>query len=77
MVITKKDLLRILRMCCVCKKIEVEGEWVGETEYPNYQEKVNKHNLTHGYCPVCLEKAKKEVEELKKNRYNLMKKINH
>jgi len=52
-------------MCCVCKKIKlIDSSWVGK-EYPNYQEQVNKHNLTHGYCPSCLKETYK--------KYNLIK----
>ena len=66
--VEKKDLLR---MCCVCKKIEVDKNWIGEKS-KDYQSKVDfyEERITHGYCPICCEKAINEVKE-----YNLMKKI--
>lgn len=59
----KKDLLRI---CSICKKINIEGNWVGEEDYPNYQRDIEefkddeKKGITDGYCPPCTQ------EELKK-----------
>jgi len=54
----------LLRMCCTCKKIKIGEVWEGDN-YPNYQEQINKHNLTHGYCPSCLKETYK--------KYNLIK----
>lgn len=46
------------RICCVCQRIEQEGEWrsvllLAEDEL-----------VTHGYCPECFEEAMAEVAEL-------------
>jgi len=48
---------RFIRVCCVCKRYEVHGEWV--------KGKIPKGNQTHTYCPVCYEELKKEIKILK------------
>jgi hypothetical protein len=64
---TEKNLLR---MCCECKKINIDENWVGKEQYPNYQSKIDSfgEKITHGYCPVCFETTMKEIKELKKNK---------
>lgn len=32
----------------------------------NYLEEISGLEISHGMCPTCYEKAKKEIEELKK-----------
>ena len=62
---TEKNLLR---MCCVCKNINVNEKWVGKEQYPDYQSKINSfgEKITHSYCPPCYKQVMKEVKELKK-----------
>jgi len=46
------------RICCVCQRIEQEGEWRSAL-FLSVDEMV-----THGYCPECFDEAMAEVEEL-------------
>jgi hypothetical protein len=46
------------RVCCVCQRIEQEGEWLSAL-FLSVDEMV-----THGYCPECFDEAMAEVEEL-------------
>lgn len=47
----------LMRVCCVCHKVERDGEWL-------YAPCVPEHALlTHGYCPACFTEAMAEVEE--------------
>ena len=56
----------LLTMCCVCKKIKVYGNWVGE-EYSNYSSIVKNagRGISDDYCPICL---KEFLEENKKRK---------
>jgi hypothetical protein len=45
--------------CCVCKKLRVGRSWVKPSE------DVSQHDLSHGYCPACLDKARKEIQALR------------
>ena len=60
----------LLTMCCVCKKIKVNGNWVGE-EYPDYNSIVEKaeNKISDDYCPTCL---KYFLEENKKRKLLLV-----
>ncbi len=43
------------RMCCVCAKVEHEGQWrLGHR--PSKNERV-----THGYCPRCYLKVMEDI----------------
>ena len=46
------------RICCVCQRIEQEGEWRSDLFLSEDQ------MVTHGYCPECFGEAMAEVEEL-------------
>ncbi len=46
------------RICCVCQRIEQEGEWRSAL-FLSVDEMV-----THGYCPECFDEAMAEIEEL-------------
>jgi hypothetical protein len=46
------------RICCVCQRIEQEGEWRSAL-FLSVDEMV-----THGYCPECFDEAMAAVEEL-------------
>ena len=56
----------LLTMCCVCKKIKVNDNWVGE-EYSNYRSVIEKtdNQISDDYCPKCL---KNVIEESKRIR---------
>lgn len=47
----------LTRMCCVCHKIEQEGEWLFASSLSENA------LLTHGYCPSCFAEAMAEVED--------------
>ena len=53
------DALRgLLRVCTVCKKIrDQEGNWTDLDEYLRASVDVD---MTHGFCPTCLEKARSD-----------------
>lgn len=57
----------LLTMCCVCKKIKVDGgNWVGK-EYSDYNSKIENagEKISDDYCPICL---KEFLEESKKRK---------
>lgn len=56
----------LLTMCCECKKIRINNNWVGE-EYSDYKKLViNANNqISDGYCPKCL---KDFLEENKRRK---------
>lgn len=46
----------LLRMCCNCKAIEVDDEWINmEDDQELYFSAIteNSGDITHGYCPSC------------------------
>jgi hypothetical protein len=51
-----------IRQCCVCKRIEVEGNWITV-------EHALGANVTHGYCPLHFEitMAEYKLERANKN----------
>lgn len=53
----------LLTMCCVCKKIKVNDNFVGE-EYSDYHELVENagNQISDDYCPECLEEFKEEIK---------------
>ena len=53
----------LLSMCCECKKIKVNGNWVGE-EYYDYEKLVNDagNQISDGYCPKCLEEFQEKIK---------------
>jgi hypothetical protein len=56
----------LLTMCCVCKKIKVNDNWVDE-KYSDYHSIVEKagNEISDDYCPKCL---KNVIEESKRIR---------
>ena len=40
--------------CCVCKKMLVDGQWIESTPLVPYR-------VSHGYCPVCIIEARKQL----------------
>ena len=55
---------KLLRMCCVCKKINNGNKrgWVSKEENPvKYDIIIDafENRITHGYCPKCYEKKLK------------------
>jgi len=46
----------LISVCCVCKKIKYNGEWV-ERQIPKG------YTPTHTYCPTCYEQALKDYEQ--------------
>lgn len=48
----------MIRVCCVCRRIETNGTWETRTCLPDHQW------ITHGYCPECFAEAMAEVEVL-------------
>jgi len=46
----------MLRMCCVCRRIERQGQW--RTFSPPVADAV----ITHGYCPECFIEAMAMIE---------------
>jgi hypothetical protein len=45
-----------IRCCCVCKKVYINGEWKTIT---------GMKNLSHTYCPECMEKVNKKIDDYK------------
>lgn len=52
----------LLTMCCVCKKIKVNDNWVGE-EYSDYRKLVENagNQISDDYCPECLKGFQEEM----------------
>lgn len=50
--------------CCVCKKLRSEAGWVNPEPGALHGQAVS-----HGYCPVCLEEAHREIRAM---RYGLL-----
>jgi len=46
----------MIRMCCVCRKVEQEGRWRQGAEL------FRKEFVTHGYCPECFAAAMTEIQ---------------
>lgn len=47
----------MLKICCVCGKIEHEGIWMTGSVT------TNKIPVTHGYCPFCFQEAMAQLEQ--------------
>ena len=58
---SEKDLLRV---CCVCKKICLSSEWI-DSSNPLYEylKSIYRGDVTHGYCPECLDRRFSEISE--------------
>jgi hypothetical protein len=63
---------RMIRVCSVCKRYEIDGEWiesigfkVGEITLDWIELSIPPGQQTHGYCPVCYDQAMKEIETLR------------
>ena len=48
----------MIRQCCQCQKIEVNGEWV----YPRFNQLENQE-VSHGYCEACFAICKKQLRK--------------
>ena len=48
----------MIRQCCVCKRIFVDGEWVHPSSDP-----LDYEDVTHGYCELCYEDFMQTVAE--------------
>jgi hypothetical protein len=60
-----KALSGLLSICAYCKKIkDDEGYW-GEIE--NYIMRHSNASFTHGMCPDCFARLKKQLDELQEN----------
>ena len=46
----------MIRMCCVCRKVEQGGRWWQRSGLS--QEEF----ISHGYCPECFTKAMTEIQ---------------
>lgn len=56
-----KTLKGLLRICAWCKKIKDEdGRWI---KLETYLQQHTDVELSHGICPECFEKVKKEIEK--------------
>ncbi len=44
--------------CCSCGKVRQSGHWVSISKG-----KLAEKHVSHGYCPVCAEKAYAEIRE--------------
>lgn len=53
------QLRRLLSMCAWCKKIRDQDRWV---PLERYLAEHQRHDLTHGICPTCLEMQHPEAE---------------
>ena len=60
-----KTLAGLLPICCYCKKIkDGEGRW---SEVEAYIMKHTDASFTHGMCPCCFERVKKQLDVLAEN----------
>lgn len=48
----------MMRVCCVCHKVERDGAWDSVTCFPENE------LVTHGYCPECFDEAMAEIDGL-------------
>jgi len=46
----------MIRQCCQCKKIAVDGHWV----YPRFNQLAGQE-ISHGYCDRCFSKVKRQI----------------
>jgi len=49
----------LLKQCCVCKKVVVDGVYV------EFQLPADYYNLTHGFCPKCFAEKLEELAKIK------------
>jgi len=62
---TVKTLTGLLPICCYCKKIKDDGGRWSEVEA--YISKLTNVSFTHGMCPCCFERVKKQLDALAEN----------
>jgi len=62
----RKTLQGLLPICCYCKKIRDEGNSWSEIE--SYIMSRTDASFTHGMCPCCFEKVKKQLDALQEGR---------
>ncbi|MBN1863290.1 MAG: hypothetical protein JW808_00150 [Victivallales bacterium] len=56
-----KILSGILSICCVCKKVrDIDDTW---KPVEDYIDKHSEASFSHGYCPECYDKAKKNMKK--------------
>lgn len=59
-----RKLEGLIPVCASCKKIRTDaGYWI---MVETYLQEISGLEISHGMCPACYEKAKNEIEELKK-----------
>lgn len=46
----------MMRVCCVCHKVERDGSWESVACFPGNE------LVTHGYCPECFDEAMAEID---------------
>ena len=47
----------MVTICCVCQKTKTEDGWINQPQ--------PLHELpSHGYCPICAQKALEEIREM-------------
>ncbi len=52
----------MVTQCCVCSKIEQNGEWVCQQNLPGNE------LVSHGYCPDCFIKALQVLNQLEEQK---------
>lgn len=53
----------MIRMCCMCRKIEQEGLW-------EKQQAPHTRKVSHVYCPLCYEDLMDEIDRFALQRMN-------
>lgn len=57
-----KHLAGLLPICCVCKKVRDDSKYWRQVE--SFVAEHTGAHFTHGYCPECASKVRKEIEEM-------------
>jgi hypothetical protein len=58
------ELRSLLPICSYCHKIRTDGDYWQRVE--TYLSRQLDTDITHGICPTCLEKVKKDLDQTKK-----------
>lgn len=56
---------QMLRVCCVCNKVEQDNRWAADYSY------TGKERVTHGYCPSCYVVAMAEIAVFIEQKHGL------
>ena len=66
---------RMIHVCCVCKRYEIDGEWlesvgfkVSEGTFNFIELSIPPGQQTHGYCPICYEEITNEIKALREQQ---------